>query len=87
MTVARSYDAVVIDLGAGVDRATRLVEQLLTLARNEPGSRQALLKPLDLGALVQQALADSATLALARGARRNSCERRRYTPCSRGGSC
>lgn len=54
-------------LGAGVDRATRLVEQLLTLARNEPGSRQALLKPLDLGALVQQALADSATLALARG--------------------
>lgn len=54
-------------LAAGVDRATRLVEQLLTLARNEPGSRQPTLKPLDLGALVQQALADSATLALARG--------------------
>ncbi|WP_310740785.1 histidine kinase dimerization/phospho-acceptor domain-containing protein [Aquincola sp. J276] len=54
-------------LGAGVDRATRLVEQLLTLARNEPGSRQPALQPVDLGAVVQHALADSATLALARG--------------------
>ena len=28
-------------LGAGIDRATRLVEQLLTLARAEPGRRPA----------------------------------------------
>ncbi|MEF7613897.1 ATP-binding protein [Aquincola sp. MAHUQ-54] len=54
-------------LAAGVDRATRLVEQLLTLARNEPGSREPARQPLDLGALVRQALADSGTLAVARG--------------------
>jgi len=54
-------------LGAGVERASRLVEQLLALARAEPG--QALpLAALDLVAVARQALADAAPLAQARGA-------------------
>lgn len=60
-------DGALAALAAGVDRATRLVEQLLTLARNEPGSRRAAVQRLDLGALVGQALADAGALALARG--------------------
>ncbi|MBI5926486.1 MAG: sensor histidine kinase N-terminal domain-containing protein [Aquabacterium sp.] len=45
---------------AGCDRATRLVEQLLTLSRLESG--QALdLQPLDLAALTRQVMADSAS--------------------------
>jgi signal transduction histidine kinase len=53
-------------LTAGVDRATRLVEQLLALARSEAGP------PRDAGAtplaeLVRQAMADVAPLADARG--------------------
>ena len=52
-------------LRAGVDRATRLVEQLLALARAEPG--QALpAAPLDLVAVARQALADAAPLAQSR---------------------
>jgi two-component system sensor histidine kinase QseC len=47
----------------GCDRATRLVEQLLTLSRLESGSAPAL-NSLDLGALVRQVVADAATLAL-----------------------
>ncbi len=62
-------------LVAGVDRASRLVEQLLTLARNEPGATAthattpATAQPLvDLPALLRQVLADSAApLAIARG--------------------
>jgi two-component system OmpR family sensor kinase/two-component system sensor histidine kinase QseC len=60
-------DEAVAALGAGVDRATRLVEQLLTLARNEPGARPAEPMAIDLGELVRQALIDSGALALARG--------------------
>jgi signal transduction histidine kinase len=54
-------------LAQGVERATRLVEQLLTLARNEPGARQAPLQPVDLAEAVRQALADAAPLAADRG--------------------
>ena len=58
-------------LVAGVDRASRLVEQLLTLARNEPGAATtpaAALQAVDLTALLRQVLADSAApLAAARG--------------------
>ncbi len=55
-------------LRAGVDRATRLAEQLLALARAEPG--QALpMAALDLVAVARQALADAAPLAASRGAR------------------
>ena len=58
-------------LVAGVDRAGRLVEQLLALARNEPGApalAAATLAPVDLPALLRKVLADSAApLAASRG--------------------
>jgi len=54
-------------LAQGVERATRLVEQLLTLARNEPGARQAPLVSVDLGEAVRQALADTGPMAAERG--------------------
>ena len=53
-------------LTAGVDRATRLVEQLLALARSEAGPpREASAAPL--AELVRQAMADVAPFADARG--------------------
>jgi two-component system OmpR family sensor kinase/two-component system sensor histidine kinase QseC len=53
-------------LAAGIDRAARLVEQLLTLARTEPGA-DATTQRLDLSELVREAVADTVPLALARG--------------------
>lgn len=49
----------------GCDRATRLVEQLLTLSRLESGAEPALV-PLDLAELVRQVVADAAPLALSK---------------------
>lgn len=54
-------------LAAGVERATRLVEQLLTLARNEPGAKGTPLQPVNLAEAVRQALADVGPVATARG--------------------
>jgi two-component system OmpR family sensor kinase/two-component system sensor histidine kinase QseC len=54
-------------LGAGIERAARLVEQLLALARSEPGAAPAALQRLDLSELVREAVADIVPLALARG--------------------
>jgi two-component system OmpR family sensor kinase/two-component system sensor histidine kinase QseC len=54
-------------LGAGIERAVRGVEQLLALARTEPGAAAAPLQALDLSELVREALADTVPLALARG--------------------
>jgi signal transduction histidine kinase len=54
-------------LAASIDRASRLVEQLLALARNEPGAAATVLEPLDLGALVRESLADVQVLAAQRG--------------------
>lgn len=51
-------------LSAGIDRATRLVEQLLALARQEAGGAPA--EPVDLRAVAQLALADVAPAAQAR---------------------
>jgi len=48
---------------AGCDRATRLVEQMLTLSRLEAGAAPAL-STLDLSALVRSAVAEVAPLAL-----------------------
>ena len=50
-------------LSAGIDRATRLVEQLLALARQEAGT--AATEPVDLRAVAQLALADAAPAAQA----------------------
>jgi two-component system OmpR family sensor kinase/two-component system sensor histidine kinase QseC len=59
-------DAAARALTAGVDRATRLVEQLLALARSEAGPlREATASPL--AELVRQAMADVASFADARG--------------------
>jgi len=60
---AEAIDALV----AGVDRATRLVEQLLTLARQEPGAAAAPLQTVVLAPLARQVLADAGPLAQARG--------------------
>ena len=54
-------------LAAGIDRAARLVEQMLTLARTEPGAAAPPLQRLDLSELVREAVADTVPLALARG--------------------
>ena len=63
----KALDALV----AGVDRASRLVEQLLTLARSEPGvpaTPTASLPLVALAGLLRQVLAESAApLAAARG--------------------
>ena len=54
-------------LAASIERASRLVEQLLALARNEPGAVATERMALDLGALVRDSLADVAVLAMQRG--------------------
>ncbi|MBU1351072.1 MAG: sensor histidine kinase N-terminal domain-containing protein [Gammaproteobacteria bacterium] len=56
--------AAVERLSSGIDRATRLVEQLLTLARQEAST--AVAEPVDLRAVAQLALADVAPAAQAR---------------------
>jgi signal transduction histidine kinase len=59
-------------LGAAIERSMHLVEQLLTLARNEPeGARSQLqpshLKPLALDEVARVGIADAHALAAARG--------------------
>ena len=54
-------------LNAGIDRATRLVEQLLVLARQQSNSATgAKAAPVDLTRLARLALADAAPAALSR---------------------
>ncbi|MCW3147156.1 ATP-binding protein [Stutzerimonas stutzeri] len=53
-------------LVVGVDRTTRVVTQLLTLARLEPNAQQLSLAPLDLRALTRETLAELTPLAIAR---------------------
>jgi two-component system sensor histidine kinase QseC len=52
------------NLIAGCDRATHLVEQLLTLARLEPERFRAERRPCELRAVTGRAIADAAPLAL-----------------------
>jgi two-component system, OmpR family, sensor kinase len=52
---------------AGCDRATRLVEQLLTLARLEPGQFRGQAKRCDLVALAREMVSELAPAAVARG--------------------
>jgi signal transduction histidine kinase len=52
---------------AAVDRAGMLVQQLLTLARNEPGAATTELGPLSLSATVQEAISECADYAISRG--------------------
>jgi len=55
------------DLKAGLERVTRLSEQLLTLAREEPGVTQSAFAPVDLRAVARDAVASLAPLATAKG--------------------
>lgn len=50
----------------GLDRMTRVVEQLLTLARQEPGTAQAIPVPVDLAGLARDAIAAHLDLAAAK---------------------
>ncbi|MYN28848.1 ATP-binding protein [Duganella levis] len=51
---------------AGIERATRLVEQLLVLARQEGGSEEIKSEPVNLGDVVKRVLGDMNGLAQAR---------------------
>jgi signal transduction histidine kinase len=55
-----------VALTAGIDRAARLVEQLLTLARAEPGARAAAFAPVDLSEAVRAAVAETVPFATSR---------------------
>ncbi|MEO5702208.1 MAG: ATP-binding protein [Casimicrobiaceae bacterium] len=54
------------ELRSGLERATHLVEQLLTLAREEPGVTERPFGSVDLDALAQEVVADRAGVAQAR---------------------
>jgi len=54
-------------LTAGIDRATRLVEQLLVLARQEAAATGASARPVDLADLARRTVADLAGVAAAKG--------------------
>lgn len=56
-----------IHLAQGIERASRLVEQLLDLARQESAEQAASTARVDLRQLVEQALADAAPAAHAKG--------------------
>jgi signal transduction histidine kinase len=53
-------------LSAAIERATHLVQQLLTLARSEPQQQVLRREPLDLGAAAADAIKDSHPLAMAK---------------------
>jgi two-component system OmpR family sensor kinase len=55
------------ELKAGLTRATHLVEQLLTLAREEPGVAERPFAPVNLTELARSVVAEHATIAQARG--------------------
>jgi two-component system OmpR family sensor kinase/two-component system sensor histidine kinase QseC len=54
------------NLGAAIERAIHLVEQLLTLARNEPRDERGKLSPIALEAAAAEGIADTHALAMAR---------------------
>lgn len=56
-------------LRAGIERAVRLVEQLLALARSEPGAPPVEPSEVDLCDIARQALAHNEALARSRGSR------------------
>jgi signal transduction histidine kinase len=53
-------------LGAAVERAIHLVEQLLTLARSDPQATAGDFEPIDLSAAAAQGITDTHDLAIAR---------------------
>jgi two-component system sensor histidine kinase QseC len=63
---AADREAALGQLIGGVERATRVVTQLLTLARLEPDARQTAMAELDLASYLRGELAELIPLALAR---------------------
>jgi two-component system OmpR family sensor kinase/two-component system sensor histidine kinase QseC len=59
--------AAIEGLAGGIDRAARLVEQLLTLARSEPGAPPLARERIELGELARTVLADLHAYARSRG--------------------
>jgi len=53
-------------LASGIDRATRLVEQLLSMARHESAAEQTPAGPVDLADVLRQALSETLTQANAK---------------------
>lgn len=62
-----SRQEALIDIQRGLDRATRLVEQLLHLARLEPDTIERPFSSVDLAALTKSVVTDFSVLANARG--------------------
>jgi two-component system OmpR family sensor kinase/two-component system sensor histidine kinase QseC len=60
-------DEALHDLAAGMDRVHHLLEQLLALARAEPGGAETALGVADLSDVARQAAGDTVALAAARG--------------------
>ena len=76
-TLARSKDDIALAQGVtrllgGVDRAARLVEQLLALAREEPSSSNTGLMPISLSNCVELAIADVSPFALSKNIKMQS---------------
>jgi len=59
--------AALAELKQGIERATRVMQQLLTLAREEPGAVRAAFAPLSLNELIVSVVAQFQTLAEAKG--------------------
>ncbi len=59
--------AALAELKAGLTRATHLVDQLLTLAREEPGLAERPFAPVNLVELTRSVVGDHAAIAAARG--------------------
>jgi two-component system OmpR family sensor kinase len=59
--------AAMTELRAGLTRATHLVEQLLTLAREEPGVAERRFAPVNLAELARSVVGDHSAIAAARG--------------------
>lgn len=65
-TDAAGREAALRRVGAGLERTTHLVDQLLTLARAEPDDTAAQFAPVDLAALARSVVADQAPIAAAK---------------------
>src|SRR5262249_25846464 len=61
-TTDAERSAALSELRSGLERATRLVEQLLTLAREEPGVSERPFARVDVTELARQVLAEYATI-------------------------
>ena len=61
--VVMMLDVDFAELRQGFERATRLVQQLLTLARHEPGASPTVREPVDLLAVARNVVSDLSSIA------------------------